>query len=454
MSDPLIIAGRQFGSRLFLGTAGYPNRKLMLDSIAASGTEMVTASIRRISLAGEDESLVDLIPKHIHFLPNTAGCQTAKDAVLTAELAREALETNWIKLEVIGDRELLYPDTEELVRATETLVAKGFTVLPYCTEDPVVCRKLADAGAAAVMPLGAPIGSGLGICNPHLIELICARSPVPVVLDAGIGTASDAALAMELGCSAVLLNTAVSKARDPVMMASSMRAAVEAGRLCAPRRAHTEAGACRAVEPAIRSGRHVKRFPTRRCLLVTDRIRRGLPLSRCGGGGACRRLPLGQRAGEGLVRGRSDRARTNAAADRAAVWRLPDAARRCRVGEGVRRRRRPSAGGERSGGGAQAAGPRQAHRRVDSHRHRGRGHRSRRRRLCDRRTGLRDAEQARLRPRDRPQGSRRDRRARRACPCSPSAASTPRGPPRCWRSARSASRSWAASCAPPIPARR
>jgi thiazole synthase len=235
MSDPLIIAGREFGSRLFLGTAGYPNRKLMLDAVAASGTEMVTASIRRISLAGEEESLVDLIPEHIHFLPNTAGCQTAKDAVLTAELAREALETSWIKLEVIGDRELLYPDTEELLRATETLVGKGFTVLPYCTDDPVVCRKLADAGAAAVMPLGAPIGSGLGICNPHLIELVCARSPVPVVLDAGIGTASDA----------VLLNTAVSKARDPVMMARSMRAAVEAGRWARlagriPKLAHAE----------------------------------------------------------------------------------------------------------------------------------------------------------------------------------------------------------------------
>src|SRR5213596_1311897 len=231
MSDPLIIAGREFGSRLFLGTAGYPNRKLMLDAIAASGTEMVTASVRRISLAGEDESLVDLIPKHIHFLPNTAGCQTAKDAVLTAELAREALETNWIKLEVIGDRELLYPDTEELVRATEMLVAKGFTVLPYCTEDPVVCRKLADAGAAAVMPLGSPIGSGLGISNPHLIELLCVRSPVPVVLDAGIGTASDAAFAMELGCSAVLLDTAIAQSRDPRRMAAAMRAAVEAGRL-------------------------------------------------------------------------------------------------------------------------------------------------------------------------------------------------------------------------------
>src|SRR5438874_9654157 len=177
MSDPLVIAGRHFHSRLFLGTAGYPNRQLMLDALAASGTEMATASIRRISLAGDDESLVDLIPEHIHFLPNTAGCQTAKDAVLTAELAREALETDWIKVEVLGDRELLYPDTEELVRATETLVAKGFTVLPYCTEDPVVCRKLADAGAAAVMPLGSPTGSGLGIGNPPLIERLCARSP-------------------------------------------------------------------------------------------------------------------------------------------------------------------------------------------------------------------------------------------------------------------------------------
>jgi thiazole synthase len=245
MPDPLIIAGREFRSRLFMGTAGYPNRKMMLDAMAASATEMVTASIRRISLAGDDESLVDLIPKHIQFLPNTAGCQTAKDAVLTAELAREALQTNWIKLEVIGDRELLYPDTEELVRATDTLVGKGFIVLPYCTEDPVVCRKLADAGAAAVMPLGSPIGSGRGVSNPHLIELICTRSAVPVVLDAGIGTASDATFAMELGCAAVLLNTAVSKARDPVTMAASMRAAVEAGRLARlagriPKLAHAE----------------------------------------------------------------------------------------------------------------------------------------------------------------------------------------------------------------------
>src|SRR5919109_1021159 len=245
MPDPLIIAGRELRSRLFLGTAGYPNRKLMLDSIAASATEMVTASIRRISLAGEEESLVDLLAAKVHFLPNPAGCQTAKDAMLTAELAREALETNWIKVEVIGDRELLYPDTEELVRATEMLVSRGFVVLPYCTEDPVVCRKLADAGAAAVMPLGSPIGSGLGISNPHLIELLCVRSPVPVVLDAGIGTASDAALALELGCAAVMLNTAVSKARDPVMMAKGMRAAIEAGRLARlagriPKLAHAE----------------------------------------------------------------------------------------------------------------------------------------------------------------------------------------------------------------------
>ncbi len=245
MADPLIIAGQQFSSRLFLGTAGYPNRKLMLDAVAASGSEMVTASIRRISLAGDDESLIDLLSGRVRFLPNTAGCQTAKDAVLTAELAREALDTNWIKLEVIGDRELLYPDVEELIRATETLVAKGFVVLPYCTEDPVTCRKLADAGAAAVMPLGSPIGSGLGISNPHLIELICTRSPVPVVLDAGIGTASDATLAMELGCAAVLINTAVSKARDPVLMAKSMRAAVDAGRMSRlagriPKRAHAE----------------------------------------------------------------------------------------------------------------------------------------------------------------------------------------------------------------------
>ena len=243
--DSLVIGGESFESRLIMGTGGAPSMRALEEALTASGTELTTVAMRRVSPTARGSVLDVLRRCGIRVLPNTAGCFTAGEAVLTAKLAREALETNWIKLEVIGDRELLYPDTEALVSATETLVGKGFTVLPYCTEDPVVCRKLADAGAAAVMPLGSPIGSGLGICNPHLIELICARSPVPVVLNAGIGTASDAALAMELGCSAVLLNTAVSKARDPVMMAKSMRAAVEAGR-CArlagriPKLAHAE----------------------------------------------------------------------------------------------------------------------------------------------------------------------------------------------------------------------
>jgi thiazole synthase len=230
-SDNLIIADRSFRSRLFLGTARYPSPQLMVEAVAASGTEMVTAAIRRVMVGGEEEDMIELLGDRVHFLPNTAGCYNAQDAILTAELAREALETNWIKLEVIGDRDLLYPDVEGTLRATEALVAKGFVVLAYCNEDPVTCRKLAEAGAAAVMPLGAPIGTGRGIHNPHVIEAICARSTVPVVLDAGLGTASDAALAMELGCDAVLLNTAVSKARDPVRMAAAMRAGVEAGQL-------------------------------------------------------------------------------------------------------------------------------------------------------------------------------------------------------------------------------
>ena len=254
MSDPLIIAGHEFGSRLFLGSAGYPNRKIMLDSIAASGTQMVTASIRRISLAGDDESMIDLLAGRVKFLPNTAGCQTAKDAVLTAELAREALDTNWIKLEVIGDRELLYPDVEELIRATGELVAKGFIVLPYCTEDPVTCRKLADAGAAAVMPLGSPIGSGLGISNPHLIELICARSPVPVVLDAGhrhrVGR--DA-------CHGARLRRGADQHRGVEGAKSGADGAKHARRgggrpAVAARRTYRQEEPRRAVEPAIRAG--------------------------------------------------------------------------------------------------------------------------------------------------------------------------------------------------------
>src|SRR5215472_8396123 len=231
MTDPLLIAGTKLVSRLFVGSARYPNHQVMLDALAASGAEVVTASIRRVSLKGYAESIVGLLADRYRILPNTAGCVTARDAVLTAELAREALETDWVKLELIGDRELLYPDVEQLLQAAEELVRKGFTVLPYCNEDPVVCRKLADLGCAAVMPLGSLIGSGMGIANPNAIELISSRSEVPVILDAGIGTASDAALAMELGCDAVMIDTAIARSRDPVRMAAAMRAAVEAGRL-------------------------------------------------------------------------------------------------------------------------------------------------------------------------------------------------------------------------------
>lgn len=244
-SDGFTIAGTAFASRLLIGTAGYPNQQVMLEAIEASGAAIVTLSIRRISLTGYAESLVSLLRDSYHFLPNTAGCATTRDAVLTARLAREALETDWVKLELIGDRETLYPDVEQLLQAAEELVKDGFVVLPYCNDDPVTCRKLADLGCAAVMPLGAPIGSGLGICNPHAIEQICSRSAVPVILDAGVGTASDAALAMELGCSGVLLNTAVARARDPVRMAGAMRDAVAAGRAAhlagrIPRHPHAE----------------------------------------------------------------------------------------------------------------------------------------------------------------------------------------------------------------------
>jgi thiazole synthase len=229
--DKLVIAGTELSSRLFVGTGGYPNQRLMLDAIAASGAAMVTVSIRRISLDAYGGSLVDALGDRYKLLPNTAGCATARDAVLTAELAREALETDWLKLELIGDRDTLYPDVEELLRAAATLVGKGFIVLPYCNDDLVTCRKLADLGCAAVMPLGSLIGSGMGIANPGNIELICSRSEVPVILDAGIGTASDAARAMELGCAGVLLNTAIAKAESPVRMAAAMRHAVAAGRL-------------------------------------------------------------------------------------------------------------------------------------------------------------------------------------------------------------------------------
>ncbi len=243
--DALVIAGQQLGSRLLMGTAGYPNQQTLLQALEQGAPAMVTAAIRRVSLEGYSGSLLDVLSERYPLLPNTAGCATVRDAVLTAELAREALETNWLKLELIGDFETLYPDGALLVEATAELVAKGFTVLPYCTDDPLLCRKLADAGAAAVMPLGSPIGSGQGILNSFNIELICSRSPVPVVLDAGIGTASDAALAMELGCSAVLVNTAIARAHDPPLMARAMRDAVEAGRAAfragrIPRKRHAE----------------------------------------------------------------------------------------------------------------------------------------------------------------------------------------------------------------------
>src|SRR5215469_3646097 len=229
--DPFVIAGTTMSSRLFVGSARYPNQQVMLDAMAASAPCMVTMSIRRISLEGYAESLVDLLGDRYRLLPNTSGCVTARDAILTAQLAREALETNWVKLELIGDRETLYPDVEQLVHAADELVRAGFVVLPYCNDDPVACQKLADVGCAAVMPLGSLIGSGRGIANPAAIELICTRSPVPVVLDAGIGTASDAALAMELGCDAVMVDTAIAKSHNPVRMAAAMKAAVEAGRL-------------------------------------------------------------------------------------------------------------------------------------------------------------------------------------------------------------------------------
>ncbi|MEE8144443.1 MAG: thiazole synthase [Kiloniellales bacterium] len=246
MSDPLVIAGRSLRSRLILGTARFPNRQVMLDAIEASGAEVITASIRRISLDGYAESLVDLVGGRYQLLPNTAGCSSVRDAVLTAQLAREALETDWVKLELIGDRETLYPDVADLIQAAEELVGDGFTVLPYCTDDPVVCRRLADVGCAAVMPLGSPIGSGMGLINPYNLEMVCTRSPVPVILDAGIGTASDAARAMELGCDGVMVNSAIAQANDPLGMAAAMRDAVAAGRRARlagriPRRAYAEA---------------------------------------------------------------------------------------------------------------------------------------------------------------------------------------------------------------------
>ena len=226
-----MIADRAFRSRLILGTGGFRSLEALADAIEASGTELVTVALRRIDPHARG-SLVDVLEEAgVALLPNTAGCHTARDAVLTAKLAREAFQTNWVKLEVIGDEDTLLPDAAELLRAAEELIDDGFTVLPYTTDDPVLARRLQDLGCAAVMPLGSPIGSGMGIRNPYNISLIRQSVSVPVVLDAGIGTASDAARAMELGCDGVMSASAVSRAQDPVAMARAMRLAVEAGLL-------------------------------------------------------------------------------------------------------------------------------------------------------------------------------------------------------------------------------
>ncbi|HZN13618.1 MAG TPA: thiazole synthase [Acidimicrobiales bacterium] len=231
MTDtPLTIADQKFESRLILGTGGASSLDALERAIAASGTEMVTVAVRRVDPAAKG-SVLDVIERAgVRILPNTAGCFTARDAVRTAQLAREAFETDWLKLEVIGDDRTLLPDVVELVAAAAELVDDGFTVLPYTNDDPIVARRLADAGCAAVMPLGSPIGSGAGIRNPYNIALIRDAVSVPLVLDAGIGTASEAAQAMELGCDAVLLASAVTRAQDPALMAEAMRDAVRAGR--------------------------------------------------------------------------------------------------------------------------------------------------------------------------------------------------------------------------------
>ena len=239
--DPLMIAGRAFRSRLIVGTGKYSSFSVMKQAHDASGAEMVTVAVRRMNLNDRGkESLLDYIDTDkVFILPNTAGSYTAEDAVRTARLGHEAGMSNWVKLEVIGDERTLFPDTEALVSATRTLVNEGFVVLPYTNDDPIVCRKLEDAGAAAVMPLGAPIGSGLGIQNLNNIRIIREFIHVPLILDAGVGTASDAAIAMELGADAVLMNTAIAEATDPVQMAEAMNLAVRGGRLayCAGRMA-------------------------------------------------------------------------------------------------------------------------------------------------------------------------------------------------------------------------
>ncbi|MCG7234658.1 thiazole synthase [Corynebacterium sp. ACRQM] len=244
----LTIANKQFDSHLVMGTGGASSQDMLEKSLVASGTQLTTVAMRRHSAKSPgDESIFELLQRlSIDVLPNTAGCRTARDAVTTAKLAREALGTNWVKVEVIADDRTLLPDVVELVDACEMLVAEGFVVLAYTSDDPVIAKRLEDVGVDAVMPLGSPIGTGLGILNPHNIELICSRTQVPVLLDAGVGTASDAALAMELGCDGVLLASAINRCQDPLAMAYAMKYAVEGGRLARqagriPKRQHAVA---------------------------------------------------------------------------------------------------------------------------------------------------------------------------------------------------------------------
>ncbi len=249
-ADRWTVGGAEVGSRVLLGTSRYPSLQSLLDSVDASGAEVVTVSVRRVDLdaSADGQTLLGALRRRgLRLLPNTAGCYTAREAVFTAQLAREALETDWVKLEVIGDDETLYPDAVQLLKAASELVADGFQVFAYCGDDPITARKLADLGCAAVMPLAAPIGSGMGLVNPYALRIIRELLPdVPLVVDAGIGTASDAARAMELGYDGVLLNTAVSGAQHPAQMAAAIRHAVTAGRLARgagriPRRLYAQA---------------------------------------------------------------------------------------------------------------------------------------------------------------------------------------------------------------------
>src|ERR671933_1799875 len=257
-TDPLVIAGETLRSRLLLGTGGFRSLDALAAAIEASGSELVTVALRRVDPAQQGSIVSVLDNAGVKLLPNTAGCFTARDAVLTARMAREAFGTDWIKLEVIGDERTLLPDAPALLEAAEELVDAGFVVLPYTNDDPILARRLEDAGCAAVMPLGSPIGSGMGILNPYNLRLIVEHARVPVILDAGIGTASDAALAMEAGCDGILLASAVARAADPVEMAHAMRLAVEAGRRAfeagrIPRRLYGEASTPTEGVPELRS---------------------------------------------------------------------------------------------------------------------------------------------------------------------------------------------------------